>query len=97
LQFAVGFVPPVDIYEGDGNYVLEIEIPGMRQDELDIRLETGILTIRGASPCEKLITQCDTRLPRTPGRCLLASRIVSCEAVDSEKVPRKGLLQHCFR
>jgi HSP20 family protein len=47
LQSAVGFVPPVDIYEGDGNYVLEIEIPGMRQDELDIRLETGILTIRG--------------------------------------------------
>jgi HSP20 family protein len=53
LQSAVGFVPPVDVYEDDGNYVLGIEIPGMRQDELNIRLETGLLTIRGERRLER--------------------------------------------
>jgi HSP20 family protein len=53
LQSAVGFVPPVDIYADDDHYVLELEIPGMDQDDLDIRLEPGALTIRGERKLNK--------------------------------------------
>lgn len=41
------FVPPVDIYEDENSLSLRLEIPGMKQDDLDIRLENNTLTVRG--------------------------------------------------
>ena len=42
-----GFVPPVDIYEDENKLVLKIEIPGMRQEDLDVRMENNTLTVKG--------------------------------------------------
>jgi HSP20 family protein len=42
-----GFVPPVDIYEDEHKLVLKIEIPGMRQEDLDVRMENNTLTVKG--------------------------------------------------
>src|ERR1700739_2714998 len=47
LVTAAGFVPPVDIYEDDQKLVLKIEIPGMRQEDLDVRMENNTLTVKG--------------------------------------------------
>jgi HSP20 family protein len=47
------FVPPVDIYEDENSLSLRLEIPGMKQDELDIRLENHTLTVRGERKFEK--------------------------------------------
>ena len=44
---ASGFVPPVDIYEDEHKLVLKIEIPGMRQEDLDVRMENNTLTVKG--------------------------------------------------
>src|SRR5580704_2479976 len=44
---ATGFVPPVDIYEDEHKLVLKIEIPGMRQEDLDVRMENNTLTVKG--------------------------------------------------
>jgi HSP20 family protein len=44
---AAGLVPPVDIYEDEHKLVLKIEIPGMRQEELDVRMENHTLTVKG--------------------------------------------------
>jgi HSP20 family protein len=44
---AAGFVPPVDIYEDENKLVLKIEIPGMRQEDLDVRMENNTLTVKG--------------------------------------------------
>jgi len=44
---ASGFVPPVDIYEDEHKLVLKIEIPGMRQQDLDVRMENNTLTVKG--------------------------------------------------
>jgi HSP20 family protein len=41
------FVPPVDIYEDDHSIVLKLEVPGMKQEDLDIQLENNNLTVRG--------------------------------------------------
>jgi HSP20 family protein len=41
------FVPPVDIYEDDHKIVLKLEVPGMRQEDLDIQMENNNLTVRG--------------------------------------------------
>jgi HSP20 family protein len=47
------FVPPVDIYEDENSLSLRLEIPGMKQEDLDIRLENHTLTIRGERKFEK--------------------------------------------
>jgi HSP20 family protein len=44
---AAGFVPPVDIYEDEHKLVLKVEIPGMRLEDLDVRMENNTLTIKG--------------------------------------------------
>ena len=47
LVTAAGFVPPVDIYEDEHKLVLKIEIPGMRLEDLDVRMENNTLTVKG--------------------------------------------------
>jgi HSP20 family protein len=41
------FIPPVDIYEDPHKVVLKLEAPGIRQEDLDVRLENQTLTIKG--------------------------------------------------
>jgi HSP20 family protein len=47
------FVPPVDIYEDDHNITLKIEVPGIDQKDIDVRLENNTLTVRGERKFEK--------------------------------------------
>ena len=47
------FAPAVDIYEDEHKIVLKVEVPGMKQEELDIRLENNTLTVRGERKFEK--------------------------------------------
>jgi HSP20 family protein len=42
-----GFVPPVDIFEDENKLVLKIEIPGIRQEDIDVRLENNTLAVKG--------------------------------------------------
>ena len=42
-----GFVPPVDIFEDENKLVLKIEIPGIRQEDIDVRLENNALAVKG--------------------------------------------------
>jgi HSP20 family protein len=44
---SVGFVPAVDVYEDDKNIVLKLEVPGVKLEDLDIRLEKQRLTVKG--------------------------------------------------
>jgi HSP20 family protein len=48
-----GFVPPVDIYEDENKLVLKVEIPGMRQEDLDVRIENHTLTVKGERNFQK--------------------------------------------
>jgi HSP20 family protein len=47
------FVPAVDIYEDEHKIVLKLEVPGMKQEDLDIRFENNTLTVRGERKFEK--------------------------------------------
>ncbi len=42
--------PVVDIYETDKEYVVEAEVPGVKQSDIEIRLSDNILTIKGYRP-----------------------------------------------
>jgi HSP20 family molecular chaperone IbpA len=41
--------PPVDIYETLDGLVVMADLPGVTQEDLDVRVENNILTIRGRS------------------------------------------------
>ena len=47
------FVPPVDIYEDEHSITLKLEIPGINEKDIDIRLENNTLTVRGERSFEK--------------------------------------------
>jgi HSP20 family protein len=44
---SASFVPPVDVYEDAQQVVLKLEVPGVKLEDLDIRLENQRLTIKG--------------------------------------------------
>jgi HSP20 family protein len=43
----VGFTPPVQITETEGEMLVTAELPGMKKEEVEIELENNILTLRG--------------------------------------------------
>jgi HSP20 family protein len=47
------FVPPVDVYEDDHNITLKMEVPGIDQKDIDIRLENNVLSVCGERKPEK--------------------------------------------
>jgi len=47
------FVPAVDIYEDAKRVVLKLEVPGIDQKDLDIRVENNTLTVKGERKFEK--------------------------------------------
>src|SRR5580698_2159746 len=44
---AGSFVPAVDVYEDAQKVVLKLEVPGVKQEDLDIRVENQTLTVKG--------------------------------------------------
>ena len=41
------FVPAVDIYEDAQKVVLKLEVPGIEEKDLDVRVENNTLTVKG--------------------------------------------------
>jgi len=39
--------PRVDISENDNSYLLEAELPGLKENEIDVKIDNNILTIKG--------------------------------------------------
>jgi HSP20 family protein len=44
---AASFAPAVDVYENGEKVVLKLDIPGIKEEDLDIRVENQTLTVRG--------------------------------------------------
>src|SRR5580693_1781112 len=47
------FAPPVDIYEDEHNITLKIEVPGIDEKDIDVRIENSTLTVHGERKMEK--------------------------------------------
>jgi HSP20 family protein len=47
------FAPPVDVYEDEHNITLKIEVPGIEEKDIDVRLENNTLTVHGERKFEK--------------------------------------------
>ncbi len=47
------FVPAVDVYEDEKKVVLKLEVPGIEEKDLDVRVENHTLTVKGERKFEK--------------------------------------------
>ena len=50
---AASFVPAVDVYEDTDKVVLKLEVPGIEEKDLDVRVENHTLTVKGERKFEK--------------------------------------------
>jgi HSP20 family protein len=53
LMTSGAFVPPVDIYEEQHGLQLKLEVPGIDEKDLDIKVENNVLTVSGERKFEK--------------------------------------------
>jgi len=47
------YAPPVDIYEDEHNIALKMEVPGIDEKDIDVRIENNTLTVHGERKIEK--------------------------------------------
>src|SRR5437667_10680037 len=47
------FAPPVDVYEDEHNIILKIEVPGIEEKDINVRIENNTLTVHGERKFEK--------------------------------------------
>src|SRR5437868_10700484 len=47
------FAPPVDIYEDEHNITLKLEVPGIDENDIDVRIDNNSLTVHGERKIEK--------------------------------------------
>lgn len=85
---AASFVPAVDIYEDASKVVLKLEVPGIEEKDLDIRVENHTLTVKGERKFEKEEKEENFhRIERRYGSFFRAFTLPS--TVDTENVDAK--------
>ena len=47
------FAPPVDIYEDEHTITLKMEVPGIEEKDIDVRIEDNTLSVHGERKMEK--------------------------------------------
>lgn len=51
------WIPPVDIFEKNDELVLRAELPGMDREDIDLRVENGVLTLTGERGQDAAVTE----------------------------------------
>ena len=82
------WAPAVDIYETEHSLVVKADLPDIKPEELDIRVENNILTIRGERKFEKKVDENNyLRVERSYGsfaRSFSLASIVNTEAIQAD-------------
>ena len=82
------WAPAVDIYETEHELVVKADLPDVRPEDLDIRVENNILTIRGDRKFEKKVDEKNyLRVERTYGsfsRSFSLVNTVNSEAIKAD-------------
>jgi HSP20 family protein len=88
------WAPAVDIFETEHELVVKADLPDIKPEELDIRVENNILTIRGERKFEKKVNENNyLRVERSYGsfsRSFSLANTVDSEAIKAEY--RNGVL-----
>jgi HSP20 family protein len=89
------WAPPVDVAETQEKIIVRAEVPGVRQDDISIEFENGLLTIRGDRKLEKGLEGLTYhRVERVYGNFIRSFTLP--RTVDPEKITasyRDGILE----
>ena len=89
------WVPPVDIFEKSDNLVIRAELPGLEKDDIEIRIENGVLTLHGQRKQESEVEEANAyRLERVYGTFTRSFSLPT--TVDASRVAatyRDGVLE----
>lgn len=81
-------VPPVDLVERNGGYELQAELPGLTENQIEVKLANGILTIKGEKSSERVEEKNDYHLrERRFGSFQRSFRVPA--SVDPDKIEAK--------
>src|SRR5688572_26026522 len=70
-QSAVAWLPSVDVREEEGRYVVQVDLPGVENKDIEVTAEKGVLTIKGERRAEaKKSEQGYERVERVAGTFL---------------------------
>jgi HSP20 family protein len=82
------WAPAVDIFEGEHELVVKADLPDIKPEQLDIRVESNILTIRGERKFEKKAEEKNyLRVERSYGsfaRSFSLANTVNTEAIKAD-------------
>lgn len=80
------WMPPVDIYQnGNQELVIKAELPGLKKEDLDVRVENNTLTLRGERKREETVkNEQFHRVERSYGAFSRSFSLPS--TIDTEKV-----------
>ena len=88
------WVPAVDVAESQEKITVRAEVPGMKQEDIQIEFENGLLTIRGERRIEKTEGTTFHRVERVYGT--FSRSFTLPRTVDPEKISasyREGILE----
>jgi HSP20 family protein len=82
------WAPTVDIYETENELVLKVDLPGIDEKDLDVRVENNMLTIRGERKFEEKVKEDNyLRIERSYGsfsRSFSLPTTVNTEAIKAQ-------------
>ncbi len=80
-----GWMPAVDIFEKDDKFVVKAELPGMKEEDIDVSVVGDTLTIKGEKKTESEVNEEDYyRSERTYGSFYRSVPLPS--TVDADKI-----------
>lgn len=89
------WVPPADVYEHADRFVLAIDLPGVAQEEIEVTLEKGVLSVSGERKSQRVAEDVErSRIERVHGR--FHRRFTLPDTADASNVSataRNGVLQ----
>ncbi len=92
-QLLNGWAPALDLYQNSDNVVAQVELPGMRKEDIEISLHDGTLTVAGERKIESPEGSSAERSERRVGK--FRRSVTLPVRVDSNKVSasyRDGIL-----
>ena len=89
------FAPHMDVSESEGEFRVAVELPGVEQNDIEVALEDGVLTVKGEKKAERQEEDAGFRRVETQ-RGSFRRRIRLPEEIDQEAVKaryRNGVLE----
>jgi HSP20 family protein len=84
-ELNAGWAPAVDIYEDNEGIMVKAEVPGVDPKDIDVKIENGVMTLRGERKLEKEDKKENyTRMERFYGSFMRSFTIP--QQIDAEKV-----------